>query len=153
MAVTVQSPQVTHLPFVIGMILSLINQKMILLSLLKLGPKTGKPMDGFQLKRADLSNINLVRRNSKQGYSFRDADLYRAKLHKAHLFSIDLSGSSLMKADLSFSNLHCANLKGCNLLGVDFGRARLENIEWGEQINQEIKAREAIKQQEYDFGP
>ena len=114
--------------------------------------KTGKPMDGFQLKRTDLSNINLVRRNSKQGYSFRDADLYRAKLHKAHLFSIDLSGSSLMKADLSFSNLHCANLKGCNLLGVDFGRARLENIEWGEQINQEIKAREAIKQQEYDLA-
>ncbi|GAA3934923.1 ion channel [Litoribacillus peritrichatus] len=110
--------------------------------------KTGKPMDGFQLKKVDLSNINLVRRGSKVGYSFRDADLYRANLNRAHLFAMDFSGSSLMKADLSFSNLHCANLQGCNLLGVDIGRCRLENINWGDLVCQEEKAKEAQKEGE-----
>ena len=123
-----------------------------LVSVLELWANSGKSMDGFQLRRTDLTNINLVRRNSKTGFSMRDADLYRAKLNKAHLFAIDLSGSSLMKADLGLANLHCANLEGCNLLGVDAGKARLENISWGDQINQEMKAREAIKQNEYELA-
>ena len=111
--------------------------------------KSGKSMDGFQLKRVDLSNINLVKRGSKNGYSFRDADLYRANLNKAHLFAVDFSGSSLMKANLSGSNLHCANLENCNLLGVDISRCRLENISWGEFVCQEIKAKEALKEGEH----
>jgi hypothetical protein len=105
-------------------------------------------MDGFQLKRTDLSNINLVRRGAKGGYSFRDADLYRANMSRAHLFAVDFSGSSLMKANLSFSNLHCANLEKCNLLGVDISRCRLENISWGDFVAQEIKAKEALKEGE-----
>jgi hypothetical protein len=110
--------------------------------------RSGKSMDGFQLKRVDLSNINLVKRGSKTGYTFRDADLYRADLNHAHLFAVDFSGSSLMKANLSFSNLHCANLEGCNLLGVDISKCRLENIKWGDFNYQEIKAKEAFKEGE-----
>lgn len=110
--------------------------------------KSGRSMDGFQLKRVDLSNINLVKRGSRTGYTLRDADLYRANLQYAHLFSVDFSGSSLMKANLSFSNLHCANLERSNLLGVDISRCRLENIKWGDFNYQEIKAREAFKEGE-----
>lgn len=110
--------------------------------------KTGKPMDGFQLKGVDLSNINLVRRGSKVGYSFLDADLYHANLSHSHLFSLDLRGSSLMKADLSGSNMHCANLQGCNLLGVDISRCRLENIQWGKAVLQETQAMQAFAARE-----
>jgi len=106
--------------------------------------KTDQPMDGFQLKEADLANINLVNRGSKSGYSFLDADLYRANLSHSHLFSLDLRGSSLMKANLSGSNMHCANLQGCNLLGVDITRCRLENIQWGQAVLQESKAEQAF---------
>ena len=110
---------------------------------LEVWAKTGMPMDGFQLKGADLSNINLVRRGAKTGYSFLDADLYHANLSRSHLFSLDLRGSSLMKANLSGSNMHCANLQDCNLLGVDITRCRLENIQWGEAVLQECKAKQA----------
>lgn len=110
--------------------------------------KSGRSMDGFQLKRVNLANVNLVKRGSKNGYTMRDADLYRADLNHAHLFAVDFSGSSLMKANLSFSNLHCANLEGCNLLGVDISRCRLENIRWGNFSCQEIKAREAFRENE-----
>lgn len=110
--------------------------------------KSGRSMDGFQLKRVDLSHINLVKPGSKNGYTIRDADLYRANLNNAHLFAIDFSGSSLMKANLSFSNLHCANLIGCNLLGVDISKCRLENIQWGDFSCQEVKAKEAFSEGE-----
>jgi len=105
--------------------------------------KTGVPMDGFQLKGADLSDINLVNRGAKTGYSLLDADLYHTNLSRAHLFSIDLRGSSLMKANLSGSNMHCAKLQDCNLLGVDISRCRLENIQWGSAVLQESKAKQA----------
>jgi hypothetical protein len=108
--------------------------------------KSGKPLDGFQLSRANLSDVNLVKSGSKLGYSCRNVDLYRADLTDAHLFGIDLRGSSLMKAKLSGANLNCAHLERCNVLGADFSRTRFENVDWGHKLHQEIKAEEAEKQ-------
>ncbi len=104
--------------------------------------KTGRPMEGFQLKKANLENVNLVN-HSGESYQLTDCDLSRANLHKAHLFQVNLSGSRLLKADLSQANLHRANLSGCNLLGVDFKNAHLEHVHWGGELHQERKAKQA----------
>ncbi|WP_196139275.1 ion channel [Aliikangiella sp. G2MR2-5] len=102
-----------------------------------------KPMEGFALAREDLRGINLVNRTSRDGYKLVNSDLYRSNLENAHLFKLDLSGSSLMKANLKNANLHYANLEGCNLLGVKLEGARIEHVNWGEEINQEAQAKMA----------
>jgi len=109
---------------------------------------SGKPLDGLQLARAELSGVNLVNKDSKQGYSCRDADFYRANLQDAHLFKLDARGSSFMKANLSGANLHCADLRHCNLLGTLFAHSRLENIRWGKRIRQERQAKYAEKKRD-----
>lgn len=103
----------------------------------------GKPLDGFQLAKTNLADLNLVNRGSKVGYQCREADFYRADLSDAHFFGLDLRDSSLMKCKLVSANLHCARLEGCNLLGADLSRARLENIDWGSELKQERQARQA----------
>lgn len=107
---------------------------------------SGRPLDGFQLAKADLTDLNLVNRGGKAGYKCRDADFYRADLSEAHFFGLDLRGSSLMKAKLNCANLHCARLNDCNLLGADLSRARLENIDWGPELKQESAAKKAQSQ-------
>lgn len=106
----------------------------------------GKPLDGFQLARTQLEDINLVHKGNKSGYKCREADFYRANLRNAHCFGLDLRGSSLMKSSLVGANLHCAQLENSNLLGADLSRARLENIVWGSELQQERRALEAIQQ-------
>ena len=81
--------------------------------------KTGVPMEGFCLGKANLEGVDLVRHQSKDGYQLINSNLYRANLSRAHCFRLDFSGSSLMKANLSHANLHCANLENCNLLGTN----------------------------------
>ena len=108
--------------------------------------KSGVSLVGYSLKRADLTELNLVNHNSKNGYDLSYADLYHAKLCGAHLFHLDLHGASLMKADLSHANLHCANLEDCNLLGVKLTNARIENVTWGKQILQEKNADKACRE-------
>ncbi|WED21330.1 ion channel [Vibrio sp. JC009] len=107
--------------------------------------RDGKPLDGFQLARTNLYDINLVNKGHKGGYKCRNADFYRADLTEAHFFSLDLKGTSLMKTKLIGANLHCATLEECNLLGADLRNARLESIHWGEQLEQEKRALEAMK--------
>lgn len=108
--------------------------------------RSGRPMLGFQLKKAELSGIDLVNHGSRAGFVLRDADLYRADLQHAHLFALDLRGSSLMKADLRQANLHCVDLRDCNLLGVRLDGARLDNVVWDRQLLQERAARELLHQ-------
>lgn len=110
---------------------------------------SGKPLDGFQLAKANLADLNLVNRGRKTGYQCRNADFYRTDLTNAHFFGLDLRGSSLMKSKLVCANLHCAKLQMVNLLGADLSRARLENIEWGEELKQEQEAKAALKKGEY----
>jgi hypothetical protein len=101
---------------------------------------SGKPLDGFQLARTNLNDIDLVNHGSKTGFKCRNADFYRAEMGQAHLFMLDLRGASLMKAKLPGANLNCAQLESCNLLGADLSRARLENIDWGRHLKQENEA-------------
>lgn len=99
-----------------------------------------KLMLNFDLARTDLSGIDLVNRGHHHGFKLHNADLYRCDLHDAHCFQLDLSGSSLMKANLTGANLHCANLNQCNLLGACFEKAKIEHVNWGEKLVQEIEA-------------
>ena len=48
-----------------------------------------------------------------------------------------------MKADCTNANFHCANLANCNLLGTKLDEAKLENVNWGDELLQEQQAREA----------
>ncbi|OOE52494.1 potassium transporter Kef [Salinivibrio kushneri] len=98
---------------------------------------SGRPLDGFQLARTNLTDIHLVNRGNKQGYSCQGADFYRANLTEAHCFGLDLRNASLMKANLLRANLNCTHLDGSNLLGADMARTGLENVDWGEQFKQE----------------
>ncbi len=102
--------------------------------------QSGRPLDGLQLARTDLRGINLVNRDHKDGYSCQGADFYRADLSGAHLFKLNARDSSFMKANLAGANLHCADFRGCNLLGTRLTHARLENIQWGDHLRQELQA-------------
>lgn len=101
---------------------------------------SGGMLQGIQLKRANLGNVNLVRVGHSQGYDMRNADLYRANMKGSHLFNLNLSGASLMKANFNESNLHCTNLHNCNLLGTKLHGARLDNVKIGDYVQQEAIA-------------
>lgn len=105
---------------------------------------------GLQLKRANLSGINLVKKGSSHGFDFSGSDFYRANLRGAHLFNIKLSNSSLMKADLTEANLHCAKLEDANLLGIKLNNAKIDNIHLSQQIMQEKVAHEAVKNKDHE---
>lgn len=102
--------------------------------------QSGKPLDGFQLARTNLQDLDLVNRGKKTGFVCRDADFYRANLTDAHFFALDLRGSSFMKAKLTNANLHCARLDNCNLLGAKLTRAKLDSVIWGNALKQEYQA-------------
>ncbi|WP_096084907.1 ion channel [Agaribacterium haliotis] len=99
--------------------------------------RSGKAMVGFNLRRANLSGIDLVNHGHSQGFKLQHCDLYRCQLDRAHLFQLDLSSSSLMKANVSHSNLNRANLSHCNLLGVMLDGAKLDNVQWHDSVYQE----------------
>lgn len=100
---------------------------------------------GISLKRAELEDVDLVSHGSKTGYDFSHADFYRAKLRGAHLFNINLQNASLMKADLREANVNCANMQCCNLLGVRWQDSKIENINIGKRLKQQVLARKAEK--------
>ncbi|WP_419536952.1 pentapeptide repeat-containing protein [Endozoicomonas sp.] len=102
--------------------------------------KTGLPMEGFILRKANLDNVNLVNHGSGKPYQLIDCDLSRASLCNGHFYRVDLSGSRLLKANLSNANLHRANLDGCNLLGVNLKNSLLDHVRWGEKLYQEREA-------------
>ena len=102
--------------------------------------KMGYSMEGFCLRRADLSDIHLEAKVNGAGMDLSHADLYHANLKDAHLFEINLSYANLIKADFTRANLHWASLKRANLLGTNFLHAKLEHIEWGKRILQEVEA-------------
>jgi hypothetical protein len=111
--------------------------------------RTGGMLHGICLKQANLENLNLVKRGSKQGFDLTGADLYRANLKNAHLFNTVFIRASLMKADLGHASLHCAHLEECNLLGVKFNETKIEHIKTGKTILQEGRAKAFENQGEY----
>jgi len=102
--------------------------------------RTGVPMIGFELRKADLRGIDLVNHNDKAGYQLLHSDLYRCDLRDAHIFHLDLSNSSLMKANLEHANLNNAKLENTNLLGTQLLNTKMENILWNKKILQESLA-------------
>ena len=108
--------------------------------------RTGLPMEGFFLHRADLDHIDLVNPGEGKPYRLINCDLSRASLRYGHLYRLDLSGSRLLKANFASANLHRADLAGCNLLGVNLKNTLLEHVHWGEKMYQEQQADEHPEQ-------
>ncbi len=108
--------------------------------------KAGGLTQGLQLKRANLSGINLVNRGSSLGYDLSHSDFYRANLRGAHLFNVKIDKGSLMKVDLTEANLHCAQLVDTNLLGMKLYNAKIDNINLGKNLLQEKAAKASEKQ-------
>ncbi|MSR81569.1 MAG: hypothetical protein EXS58_01380 [Candidatus Latescibacteria bacterium] len=97
--------------------------------------QSGHSMEGFVLRQASLEGVRLHR-----GYDLRQADLSRANLQGASLFSIDLRGAQLLKTDFTRANLNQAKLEDTNLLGAIFEGTKLEEVQWGTVVLQEKKA-------------
>lgn len=114
--------------------------------LLEARARSGKPMQNFDLSRADLRDVNLVNMGHHDGYDLSGSDFYRANLEGAHLFHANLRGASLKKANLSGANLHCVDLRDADMLGARFDHARLDSVNWGDTIIQERQAMEFQKQ-------
>jgi hypothetical protein len=107
----------------------------------------GGLLKGLQLKRADLTGLNLVNHNGPH-FDLSYSNFYRANMQNAHLYNTSIRNASLMKADLSDANLHCAKLEGTNLLGVKLVGARIDNMKLGHTLLQEDLARKAEKQKD-----
>lgn len=107
--------------------------------------RNGGVTRGVILKGADLSQIDLVNHNHKCGFDFSYADFYRANLSGAHLFNINFENASIMKADVRYAKLNCANLVGANMLGVKWKGSKIEHINYGKKLKQELLATKALK--------
>jgi hypothetical protein len=107
--------------------------------------RNGGQMRGISLRRADMPGLNLAAGPSQPGFDLTHADLYRANLRGAHLYKVKLHQANLMKADLRDANAHWVELQQANLLGVKWTGARIEHIQLGDQLRQEIIARQAVK--------
>ena len=98
-------------------------------------------IDGWEFKRADLSNLdlsdanltgakltgaNLINANLTCAY-LSDANLSDAKLAGANLINANLTGAKLIGANLTNANLTCANLTCANLTGAKLIGANLIN--------------------------
>ncbi|MCL6271609.1 pentapeptide repeat-containing protein [Sansalvadorimonas sp. 2012CJ34-2] len=107
--------------------------------------REGKSLAGFRLARANLENIDLVCRRHSSGPDLSHADLYRANLRGAHLYKANMKQACLMKAHLSSANLNFAELSGANLLGVRLDYSRMEHVNWGKTLFQELEIKEKAK--------
>jgi len=100
----------------------------------------GESMEGFQLRYAALEGLKL---SNSRNRDMRRANLFRANLQGASLFSVDLRSSELLKANLAGANLNEALLQDAELLGINIDGARLERVEWGEHCINEQQAIQA----------
>ena len=103
--------------------------------------RAGGLCHGLQLSRANLAGLNLVNKESDQGFLLEQCNLYRANLRGGHLYGLRMKGGSLMKADLSDANLQCATLDDVNLLGIRWHNTRLDNMQTGKRVMQDRKGR------------
>ena len=59
--------------------------------------RAGGLCHGLQLSRANLAGLNLVNKESDQGFLLEQCNLYRANLRGGHLYGLRMKGGSLMK--------------------------------------------------------
>ena len=103
--------------------------------------RAGGLCHGLQLARANLTGLNLVKKESDQGFLLEQCNLYRANLQGGHLYGLRMKGGSMMKANLSDANLQCATLDDINLLGIRWHNTRLDNMQTGKGVMQDRKGR------------
>ncbi|MGL5538555.1 MAG: pentapeptide repeat-containing protein, partial [Aeromonas veronii] len=58
--------------------------------------RAGGLCHGLQLSRANLAGLNLVNKESDQGFLLEQCNLYRANLRGGHLYGLRMKGGSLM---------------------------------------------------------
>ncbi|MEE8436436.1 MAG: ion channel [bacterium] len=114
--------------------------------------REGRSLEGFVLKAAELRDVNLTFGDKERRVMMCDADLSRANLAEAHFFHIDLRGANLMKANLTQANLNRAGQEDTNLLGAELFTARLEQVDWGRHLSQELRAGEAKREGRMDVA-
>ena len=107
----------------------------------------GESMEGFILRYASLEGLKL---SDKRGRDLRGANLFRANLQGASLYSVDLRGAELLKANLAGANLNEALLQDAELLGTNLDGARLDRVEWGERCINEQRAVQAERDGDRD---
>ena len=81
-------------------------------------------IDGWEFKRADLSNLDLSDANLT-GAKLTCANLTNANLTGAKLTGANLTNANLTDAYLTCANLSDANLRGANLTGANLTNANL----------------------------
>jgi Ion channel/Pentapeptide repeats (8 copies) len=106
----------------------------------------GRSLEGFSLRNADLRDVNLTFGDTQRSVNLSHADLSRSNLTDAHLFNTDLRGTNLMKSRLNGANLNHAHLEDANLLGAEMENARLERVDWGRYLHQELQAHQAERE-------
>ena len=81
-------------------------------------------IDGWEFKRADLSNLDLSDANLT-GINLTGANLTNSNLTGAYLTGANLTNANLIDAYLTCANLSDANLGGANLTGAYLSAANL----------------------------
>lgn len=100
--------------------------------------KEGTSMEGFQLRYADLSGALLA--GGQRYTNLTEANLYRCNLEGAHLYHVDFSRATLMKANCDKANLNFSIVDSANLLAISLHDAKIEHIDWGKGLKQELDA-------------
>ncbi len=108
--------------------------------------KRGGLLQGLQLKRANLSGLNLVHRDDEPCFDLSYSNFYRTNLEGAHLYNNKITSASLMKADLRDASLHYCQLQDTNLLGIKLFNTRIDNINLGDELLQQKLAKQALQQ-------
>jgi hypothetical protein len=107
---------------------------------------SGRSLEGFNLRGADLENVRLTHGYGGLPTDLRNADLSRANLRNAHMFNCDLRGATMLKAGLREATLNHAQLEGANLLGADLRDTRIEQVHWGRYLAQHRAALQMYRQ-------
>lgn len=114
--------------------------------------KEGGLLRGIYLEKAALQNVDLVNRGHKNGYDFSYANFYHCDLSSAHLFKINLSHACLMKASLRDAHLNYAILNKANLLGVNWKASKIEKVQFGKALIQEITAKKLQQNKDIELA-
>ncbi|MFH1709363.1 MAG: pentapeptide repeat-containing protein [Planctomycetota bacterium] len=101
--------------------------------------ETGGDLEGFLLRKADLSGMNLrdvdlrdadLRETKLDGADFRNADFRGAKMNRASALNAIFEGANFMAANLNDGNYTGANFKNCNLRIVNLGHAVIKDADF-----------------------
>jgi len=132
------------------------DQEFVPLRLKSAIKETGGDLEGFLLRKADLSGLNLrdvdlrdadLREANLEGTDCRGADFRGAKLNRVAASSGNFEGANFMAANLSDGVFYNASFKDCNMRitnmgrsdirGADFSGSDLRNTDFSETFQDE----------------